>query len=637
MTELFNAMHPIQQLEMCGAMSKWMKPTGQLALPMPANKNVFQVEEEAVLMAAHTNHVFIGEEDNHQHIIIDTGSSYNLIGRHLLPSLEEKMKEAGTKLTIKPAGKRFQLGGTTKTLSTAKVIVPLLLGDTRVETEVYVVDGEIPFLLGGNILRQYKTEISVSDNTLIVNNQQINLITLNTGHMAIPWESKIHKVGWQNQVLMTITVPENKWGHPDIKKAMQTTKENLKIGRVYKEVKHEPWMPTLQSKWIIKETIHNDGVGEEFRSKIVVRGYQDLNEDYTPYVNPSAHTTTVRLMMATAANLGWRPKTIKISKTYTHGTTGDKTIYVKPPIEVDTPGIAWELLNGEYGQNEADRLWYEDMISTLIYHGGREMIGDPSCILFHKQDVMVGFVIVHEDDITTGGTPEIEQRVLDAINNKFRVPNDQKTQFTYLGMEVRIDRRGEIILNTNQHIEMMREKPIEIKYGKVGEMKHLSLEIYSHAEIEKVNGGVKSMMGYIILLRGEQDKCSTISFNQSTTRLCNSKASAESFAMQNAMCMAIRLGKQLRQMQTGRRHENPALIHAITSSQLLTMSLLIAMKTQAMNKQVERSKVEQDHQHIESITWVAIEKMLADPLTRWGVDTTALRTVLRTGRWERPT
>jgi len=280
---------------------------------MPANKNVFQVEEEAVLMAAHIDHVFIGEVDNHQHIIIDTGSSYNLIGRHLLPSLEEKMKEAGTKLTVKPAGKRFQLGGTTKTLSTAKAIVPLLLGDTRVETEVYVVDGEIPFLLGGNILRQHKTEISVSDNTLTVNNQKINLILLHTGHMAIPWESKIHKIDWQNQVLMTITVPENKWGHPEIKKAMHITKENLKIGRVYKEVKHEPWMPTLQSKWIVKETIRNDGkVGEEFRPKIVVRGDQDLNEEYIPYVNPSAHTTTVRLMMAAAANLSSRPKTINI-------------------------------------------------------------------------------------------------------------------------------------------------------------------------------------------------------------------------------------------------------------------------------------------------------------------------------------
>jgi hypothetical protein len=67
------------------------------------------------------------------------------------------------------------------------------------------------------------------------------------------------------------------------------------------------------------------------------------------------------------------------------------------------------------------------------------------------------------------------------------------------------------------------------------------------------------------------------------------------------------------------------------------MSLLIAKKTQSMKNQVERSKVEQDHQHMESITWVAIEKMLADPLTKWGADTTALRTVLRTGRWERPT
>jgi len=354
MTELLNGMHPMQQLELCGAISRWMKPPGQLALPMPmpmpASKNVFQVEhnpnEEAVLMSAQVDHVFIGEVDNHQHIILDTGSSYNLIGRHIIPILEEKMKEAGTKMIVQPAGKRFQFGGTVKSCSTAKVLVPLLLGKTRVETEVYIVDTDIPFLLGGNFLRQHKTEISVSDNTLIINNHMIPLLLLATGHMAIPWESEIHKINRHDTVLMTVTVHENKWGAPAVKEAMHKQQRTLKECGVYKEVQIQPWLPTLPSKWIINATTSDDvEMGGAVTARLTVQGYQDLNDEYTPYTNPNARPISVRLMIATAANLGWKPKTINISKTNKHGQESDNTI---PPPEIAKPGIAWKLLRGQY-------------------------------------------------------------------------------------------------------------------------------------------------------------------------------------------------------------------------------------------------------------------------------------------------
>ena len=191
MTEIFSGMHPVKQLEMCGEMSKWIKPNGQLALPMPIPKKILQIEhkpdEDAVLISTDIERVFIGGIDDHQHIILDTGSSYNLIGRHLLPILQQRMMEAGAKPTILPTSKRFQFGGKTKAMSTSKILVPLILGKTRVETEVYVVDSQIPFLLGGNVLRQQKTEISVSNNLLIINNQKISLVLLPTGHMAISW------------------------------------------------------------------------------------------------------------------------------------------------------------------------------------------------------------------------------------------------------------------------------------------------------------------------------------------------------------------------------------------------------------------------------------------------------------------
>ena len=126
-----------------------------------------------------------------------------------------------------------------------------------------------------------------------------------------------------------------------------------------------------------------------------------------------------------------------------------------------------------------------------------------------------------------------------------------------------------------------------------------------------------------------------ISFNQNVIRVCKFKESAEALELQNSMDMAIGLGKQLRQIQTGRRYMKPSPIHAFTNSKPLVMYLRAA--NQPVRVQIKRIKGHLDSQDIESLEWVAIKKMLSDPLTRQGDNTTALSTVLRTGRWERPT
>jgi hypothetical protein len=127
-----------------------MTPGGKLTLPPPMAKNIYQVEsnpeDEDLLM--NMEQVFVGEIKDHNNIVIDTGSSYNLIGRHLLPLLKQKLEHAGVKSEVVSASNRFQFGGSAKVMCTAKVVVPLKLGHTRVETEVYIFEHESTILVG---------------------------------------------------------------------------------------------------------------------------------------------------------------------------------------------------------------------------------------------------------------------------------------------------------------------------------------------------------------------------------------------------------------------------------------------------------------------------------------------------------
>jgi len=141
MVEVLDNLPANQQLQICGIIAKaCSNQSNLLALPAPQTDNttkVFQcrvIEEEEVLFATSLEKVSIGGIEDCMNIILDTGSSRNLIGRHLVPLLIQRMVEAGLKPPKPlPAQKKFQFGGQSSAISTERVMVPLKLGKTVVE------------------------------------------------------------------------------------------------------------------------------------------------------------------------------------------------------------------------------------------------------------------------------------------------------------------------------------------------------------------------------------------------------------------------------------------------------------------------------------------------------------------------
>jgi len=161
--------------------------------------------------------------------------------------------------------------------------------------------------------------------------------------------------------------------------------EVLQENGTYEEVRQEPWMKAIPSMWVINKTSDDDGKqGGKVKARLVVRGDQDMNDEYTPCDSPTVDRTTVKMMIATAANQEWQLRTIDILATFLQGQEIDRTIYVLPAPEVAKEGIIWKLKKGLYGLKEAARLWFDELSMELIRQGGKPMIGDPPCFLFHK-------------------------------------------------------------------------------------------------------------------------------------------------------------------------------------------------------------------------------------------------------------
>ena len=99
-------------------------------------------------------------------------------------------------------------------------MVPIILGKTKVEAEFFIVKTEIPFLIGGGLLRQQKTEISVNENKMMVNNQKIDLDLLPSGHMALKWDVNLHKPRF-SEIFLSEKVSRKEWKNPEVVKAME--------------------------------------------------------------------------------------------------------------------------------------------------------------------------------------------------------------------------------------------------------------------------------------------------------------------------------------------------------------------------------------------------------------------------------
>ena len=89
------------------------------------------------------------------------------------------------------------------------------MGGAMIHAETFIVDNEIPFLLGGKLLREQKTDIKISNNKMTINGRNIKLELLSSGHMAINWTAKTHEDS-SHSVLLANKVPRKDWSNPKV-------------------------------------------------------------------------------------------------------------------------------------------------------------------------------------------------------------------------------------------------------------------------------------------------------------------------------------------------------------------------------------------------------------------------------------
>ena len=72
-----------------------------------------------------------------------------------------------------------------------------------------------------------------------------------------------------------------------------------------------------------------------------------------------------------ATTMGWEINTMDISSAFLQGNVLERTVYVRPPKELQEEGTIWKLNKCLYGLSDAPREWYERVCAEMKKVGGK--------------------------------------------------------------------------------------------------------------------------------------------------------------------------------------------------------------------------------------------------------------------------
>ena len=264
-----------------------------------------------------------------------------------------------------------------------------------------------------------------------------------------------HQSNRNEEEVNILYVPAGDHCKPEVIEAKDKELENWKTFNVYKEVE-DKGQKTISTRWVITEkTIDRNKV---VKARLVVRGFEE--EDKVQSDSPTAAKSTLRLVMALAANEQWKLETIDIKAAFLQGKELDRDIFVTPPKDIREEGIIWKLNKVVYGLEDASRNWFFSVEEDLISLECKQSELDKALFRWYKGKQLAGLFVMHVDDFLFGGSEEFNSCVVDQIAKKYRVGKRTDTIFKYVGLNIKQNKNGSIDVNQNEYATELEEVPL---------------------------------------------------------------------------------------------------------------------------------------------------------------------------------
>ncbi|GJP29281.1 hypothetical protein CLOM_g6486 [Closterium sp. NIES-68] len=138
-----------------------------------------------------------------------------------------------------------------------------------------------------------------------------------------------------------------------------------------------PGKKAITSKMIYRHKYGPEGELTRYKSRLVARGFQQTKgKDYDEVFAPVGKGTTLRVLLAIAALLGWKIRQMDIVTAFLNGIILEE-VYMKQPEGLDDgSGRVCRLKKAIYGLKQAPRAWYHKLEEALVAGGFKKSICD---------------------------------------------------------------------------------------------------------------------------------------------------------------------------------------------------------------------------------------------------------------------
>lgn len=144
--------------------------------------------------------------------------------------------------------------------------------------------------------------------------------------------------------------------------------------------KNETWQPVerpknkkvIGVKWVFRTKLNVDGSVNKYKARLVVEGYAKIfGVEYSDTFAPVARLDTIRLLLAIAAQIGWKVYQLYVKSAFLNGFLQEE-IYVEQPkgfVKKGEENKVYLLKKALYGLKQAPRAWYSRIDDHLLSLG----------------------------------------------------------------------------------------------------------------------------------------------------------------------------------------------------------------------------------------------------------------------------
>ncbi|GJP61869.1 hypothetical protein CLOP_g18988 [Closterium sp. NIES-67] len=230
-----------------------------------------------------------------------------------------------------------------------------------------------------------------------------------------------------------------------------------------------------------------------YKSRLVARGFQQTKgKDYDEVFAPVGKGTTLRVLLAIAALLGWKIRQMDIVTAFLNGIIMEE-VYMKQPEGLDDgSGRVCRLKKAIYGLKQAPRAWYHKLEEALLAGGFKKSECDPSLFLLQEKDEILMLLVYVNDILLFSASTALLDSAEQMLEMQFKCSKMGEVKY-YLGMHVERDvEKGVLRLHQRKYCEGLAEKYGLQDGGKPATPLPLGFTVEPCADEEVVGGGAVS-------------------------------------------------------------------------------------------------------------------------------------------------